>query len=64
MTFKRICATAVALLFSVAASAAVEVGDTAPDWTLLGSDGQQHTLSGLRGTHVVIAFFPKAFTGG
>ena len=64
MRFGRICATSVALLFGVAAGAAVQTGDTAPDWTLLGSDGQQHTLSALRGRHVVIAFFPKAFTGG
>lgn len=64
MTFKRLCASAVALVFSITVSAAVEVGDVAPDWTLLGSDGQQHTLSEMRGKHVVIAFFPKAFTGG
>lgn len=43
---------------------AVEVGQPAPDFTLPGSDGQSHTLSELRGQHVVIAFFPKAFTGG
>lgn len=44
--------------------AAPEVGDPAPDWTLPGSDGREHTLSELRGQYVVIAFFPKAFTGG
>ena len=43
---------------------AVEVGQPAPDFTLPGSDGQSYTLSELRGQHVVIAFFPKAFTGG
>lgn len=51
------------LLVSVAASA-VEVGDPAPDFVLSGSDGETHSLSDLRGQHVVIAFFPKAFTGG
>jgi len=40
------------------------VGDLAPDFTLAGSDGQQYTLSAMRGQHVVIAFFPKAFTSG
>jgi peroxiredoxin Q/BCP len=46
------------------AAQAVEVGEPAPDFTLPGSDGQSYTLSELRGQHVVIAFFPKAFTGG
>jgi peroxiredoxin Q/BCP len=54
----------VTLLLSASLHAAPDVGDLAPDWTLPGSDGQQHTLSQLRGRHVVIAFFPKAFTGG
>ena len=63
MVFRRISAFAAALLFGASANA-LEVGDVAPDWTLEGSDGQQHTLSDLRGQHVVIAFFPKAFTGG
>ena len=52
------------LLFAGALNAAPDVGDLAPDWTLPGSDGQQYTLSQMRGKHVVIAFFPKAFTGG
>lgn len=51
------------LLFGAAAQA-VEVGDRAPDFTLPGSDGTQYTLADLTGQHVVIAFFPKAFTGG
>lgn len=46
------------------AQAVPDVGDPAPDFSLLGSDGQTHTLADLRGSHVVIAFFPKAFTGG
>lgn len=55
--------TAVATLLSSTVQA-VEVGQPAPDFTLPGSDGQSYTLSELRGQHVVIAFFPKAFTGG
>lgn len=51
------------LLLGTAAQG-VEVGERAPDFTLPGSDGKQYTLSDLRGQHVVIAFFPKAFTGG
>jgi len=43
---------------------ALEVGDPAPEFSLTGSDGRQHRLSDYRGRHVVIAWFPKAFTGG
>jgi peroxiredoxin Q/BCP len=42
----------------------LKVGDTAPDFTLKASDGQTYTLSKLRGKTVVLAWFPKAFTGG
>ena len=61
---KKTTAFLVTLLLSAALHAAPDVGDMAPDWTLPGSDGEQYTLSQLRGKHVVIAFFPKAFTGG
>ena len=64
MRLKRLYAFSVALLCSAAAAAAPDIGDPAPDWTLPGSDGKQYTLSQMRGKHVVIAFFPKAFTGG
>ena len=44
---------------------ALEVGDKAPDFSLPASDGQTYTLSQFAGEKpVVIAFFPKAFTGG
>ena len=46
------------------AHASLDVGDDAPNWTLQASDGQTYQLSDLRGKHVVLAFFPKAFTGG
>ncbi len=42
----------------------LNVGDQAPNWTLPGSDGSDHTLADLRGQHVVISFFPKASTYG
>ena len=41
-----------------------EVGDAAPSFRLAGSDGNTHALADYRGRHVVLAFFPKAFTGG
>ena len=45
-------------------SAVLNVGDRAPEFKLPGSDGKVHTLSGYKGTTVVLAWFPKAFTGG
>ena len=45
-------------------AAVLKVGDMAPDFTLQGTDGKTYTLSELRGRHVVLAWFPKAFTGG
>ncbi len=51
-------------MWSTAAWAQLKVGDMAPDFTLKASDGQTYTLSKLRGKTVVLAWFPKAFTGG
>jgi peroxiredoxin Q/BCP len=43
----------------------VKVGDKAPDFKLKGSDGKDYTLAQFKGKQaVVIAWFPKAFTGG
>jgi peroxiredoxin Q/BCP len=58
---------AATLAVGAAAQAPVElkVGDTAPDFTLQGTDGKTHKLSDYRGKQaVVIAWFPKAFTQG
>jgi len=61
------------LLLGVAAAAIgraqggaeLKVGDEAPNFSLRGSDGRTHTLAEYRGkTAVVLAWFPKAFTGG
>ncbi len=53
------------MLASMLARAAPEVGDAAPDFNLLGSDGKYYSLSQYKSEKpVVIAFFPKAFTGG
>jgi peroxiredoxin Q/BCP len=39
-------------------------GDKAPDFTLADQDGNKVSLSGLRGTTVVLYFYPKAATPG
>ena len=40
------------------------VGDVAPPFELPGSDGKTHRLADYAGTTVILAWFPKAFTGG
>jgi len=43
----------------------LQVGDLAPSFTLVGSDGSTYTLEDFRGRQVVVlAWFPKAFTSG
>jgi peroxiredoxin Q/BCP len=43
----------------------LKAGDVAPPFSLPGSDGRTHTLAEHRGKRVVVlAWFPKAFTGG
>jgi peroxiredoxin Q/BCP len=52
-------------LLAGAAAAELKVGDKAPDFTLQGSDGKTYSLEQFRGkSGVVVAWFPKAFTGG
>jgi peroxiredoxin Q/BCP len=69
---RRITTTAAAIaigVFNVATHAPespveLKPGDPAPDFTLPGSDGRTYRLRELAGRLVVIAWFPKAFTGG
>jgi len=41
----------------------VAVGESAPNFTLMGTDGKLHTLADYHGHPVVLFFFPKCFTG-
>ena len=42
----------------------LKVGDPAPAFVLQGSDGKLHRLADYKGKTIVLAWFPKAFTGG
>jgi peroxiredoxin Q/BCP len=43
----------------------LEAGDTAPDFSLQGSDGKAYSLEQFKGVQaIVIAWYPKAFTRG
>jgi peroxiredoxin Q/BCP len=64
---------AASLVVAAAALAAVQApppaelqpGDAAPAFTLPGSDGRTYRLADFKGKKaVVLAWFPKAFTGG
>lgn len=58
-------ALAVASCLTLSARAELKVGDKAPEFTLKASDGKTYKLADFAGKQaVVIAWFPKAFTGG
>ena len=51
--------------FGQSAGPELKVGDEAPAFNLPGSDGRSHQLADHKGkSAVVLAWFPKAFTGG
>jgi len=55
----------VLLSAGLAAAAEPKVGDDAPDFSLVGSDGKTYKLADFKGKQaVVVAWFPRAFTGG
>ena len=62
--FVSTLAIALSLCAGVSLAQELKVGDRAPEFTLPGSDGQTYTLSKLTGKWVVLAWFPKAFSGG
>ena len=53
------------IALGVASDAPLKPGDTAPDFELPATSGETLTLAQYNGQKtVVLAFFPKAFTGG
>lgn len=61
--FASLLAGAMSLM--TAAAAELGVGDEVPDFKLVGSDGKTYSKADLKGKQAfVIAFYPKAFTGG
>lgn len=42
----------------------VEIGSKAPDFTLMGDDGKEYTLSSFAGRKVLLYFYPKDNTPG
>ncbi len=53
------------LIVAGAAAAELKVGDPAPPFSLPGSDGKTYSLEDFKGkSAVVLAWFPRAFTGG
>ena len=56
---------AAAVIGRAQSTADLKVGDPAPNFSLRGSDGKTYSLADFKGkSAVVVAWFPKAFTGG
>jgi peroxiredoxin Q/BCP len=60
-----VASTLVVSAIALAQGPALKVGEPAPDFELKASDGKTYKLTDFRGKQpVVVAWFPKAFTGG
>lgn len=67
MKIKLILTTLVAgaVMMTGNVQAEVATGDDAPDWEMVGSDGKTYSSDQFKGKQAyVIAWYPKAFTGG
>ncbi len=58
-------AAAVLMVLPVSAADLPKVGDAAPEFEMKGSDGKTYATKDFKGKQaVIIAWFPRAFTGG
>jgi peroxiredoxin Q/BCP len=69
MTLKPVKAfVAVAALAAIASGSAIaadlEVGQQAPEFSVSDQDGKIHKLTDYHGKTLILAFYPKDFTGG
>ena len=65
----KVMILAVVLMFATGGTSAqaadLKEGDVAPGFSLPGSDGITYSLASFKGKQVVVlAWYPKAFTGG
>jgi peroxiredoxin Q/BCP len=65
MSGRSILALVGVLMSTAASGGELQPGDKAPDFSLAASDGKTYRLADYAGKQaVVVAWFPKAFTGG
>jgi len=65
LLLSTLCVAALAAVTTDVSAAELKAGDAAPDFNLPGSDGKTYKLSDFKGKKaVVVAWFPRAFTGG
>ena len=63
--FLTVLFTGAVLTMSGSANAEIKVGDDVPDFEMVGSDGKTYSNKDFKGKQAyVIAWYPKAFTGG
>jgi cytochrome oxidase Cu insertion factor (SCO1/SenC/PrrC family) len=60
----EITAMAESIEQSSSTAGALQLGETTPDFDVPATDGKNIKLSDLRGSWVVLYFYPKAFTSG
>jgi peroxiredoxin Q/BCP len=59
------CVVAFQMMTGALMAGELKVGDDAPEFELTGSDGKMYALSAYADKKVIVlAWFPKAFTGG
>ena len=63
--FLAVLFTGTVLAMSGLVNAEIKVGDDVPDFEMVGSDGKTYSNKDYKGKRAyVIAWYPKAFTGG